>query len=198
MPPTRTWRASPRSGSRHRTCSTRSWPAGWPGSPASGSDRSSSNCWGCRWRRGTAPPTGRVARCPRTGSSTPRSTSRCSSSCATCWPGCWRSRASSSGRRRSSRPSAPPLPRRPAPSRGGACRGSTSCASRGCSPTPERCGRRATGWPRSATSPPGGSCPTPRSSRRRPRHPSRRRHSAPCPPSAAAPSAGSPPTGSPP
>ena len=103
-----------RGGARRRPgCSTPSWPAGWPGSPGSGSDRWSSSCWGCRWRRATAPPTGPGARCPRTGSSTPRSTSRCSSSCATCSPGSWPSRASSSGPRRSSRPSAPPPP--PAP-----------------------------------------------------------------------------------
>ena len=78
-PPTRTCPACPRSGWRRAGCSTPSWPDGWPGSPGSGSGRSSSSCSGCGWRRGTGPRTGRAGRCPRTGWSTPRWTSRCSS-----------------------------------------------------------------------------------------------------------------------
>ena len=122
-----------------------------------------------RARAGEGPLGGRLVDPPaaRAWLRTPRSTSRCSSSCATCSPpSCSTSRASSSGRGRSSRrcrrrrrraPRADPWRR-------------TSGMHRVRKPARAGRGPVAVGGPRragpaSATSPPAGCCPTPRSSR---------------------------------
>ena len=62
--------------------STPSSPAACSATPASGSPPWSRRCWGSGCARSTPRPTGRRARCPRRGWSTPPSTSRSSSSCA--------------------------------------------------------------------------------------------------------------------
>ena len=75
------------------------------------------NVLGLGLEKGTRPPTGPPARCPRTGSGTPRSTWRSWWSCATRWPRSWWRRARTSGPGRSSRPcsAAGPPPPRPDP-----------------------------------------------------------------------------------